>query len=142
MAATGASADSRVIGYFALDGDRLLIENGACVVTGSEAQMQAMVQRLPPHRRQTIAGDALDFRARKIRFGAIVEGMSGGGAYAFDRESYEQFRPLANSHGFDLAEFDAALPGSEEGAPSGQIDESKQEPPAQGVTLVTVRLDR
>jgi len=137
-----SAANSRVIGYFALDGDRLLVENGACVVTGTQSQMLALIQRLPDNRRSTAAGESLDFRPRKIRFGAIVEGMAGGGAYAFDNESYARFRPLANDHGFDLAEFDTALPEVHaENLTAERVElEHGQEIP--GVALLTVRLER
>jgi len=142
VATSDSAANSRVIGYFALDGDRLLVENGACVVTGTQSQMLALIQRLPANRRSTAAGESLDFRPRKIRFGAIIEGMAGGGAYAFDSESYAQFRPLANDHGFDLAEFDTALPEVHAEISTADRVEQEHEQQIPGVALLTVRLDR
>lgn len=98
------TAETRVIGYFAVDGDRLVLDQGACVVTGSESTMAKLLAGLPASETSTVAGHPLKFRPRKIRFGSIVEGMSGGGAYAFDEEAYTRFRTIANDRGFDLAE--------------------------------------
>ncbi|MBX2825987.1 MAG: hypothetical protein KTR33_14740 [Gammaproteobacteria bacterium] len=144
MSATGSSPDSRVIGFFALDGDRLLLKNGACIVTGTEDQMQALVSQLPEQARRTPAGDRLDFRARKIRYGSIVEGMTGGGAYAFDRQAYEEFRVIANDNGFGLSAFDLADPdqSSVTAGDSSSGTQSTEEETAQGMELVTLQLDR
>lgn len=106
------AAQTRVIGYFAVDGDRLVLDQGACVVTGSESSMAKVLSGLPANEKTTLAGHPLQFRARKIRFGAIVEGMSGGGSYAFDEEAYERFRTIANERGFDLPEESFAEEGS------------------------------
>lgn len=113
---------SSVIGYFAVDGDHLLLDNDACIVTGDPATMQGLVDNLPVTAKVTANGIALDFRVRKIRFGAIVDGMQAGGCYAFDEVSYRVFRELANSTGFDL--------------PAEQFQASTQE----GIPLVRVRL--
>ena len=42
---------------------------------------------------------------KKTRFGEIIKGLEKGGAYAFDRESYDKFFILAVRHGLsDLPE--------------------------------------
>ncbi|MBX2882408.1 MAG: hypothetical protein KTR32_20840 [Granulosicoccus sp.] len=98
------TAETRVIGYFAVDGDRLVLDQGACVVTGSESTMTKVLAGLPETEKLTLAGQPLLFRPRKIRFGAIVDGMSRGGSYAFDEEAYARFRNVANERGFVLPE--------------------------------------
>lgn len=47
--------------------------------------------RIPTHREPTHPGEMLD-------------GMSRGGAYAFDKTAYNIFYPLANKHGLNLNE--------------------------------------
>ncbi len=41
---------------------------------------------------------------RKTRFGEIVQGLTAGGAYGFDQESYSRFLPLARDLGIPVAQ--------------------------------------
>lgn len=90
---------SRVIGFFAVCDGQMLLDGDACVVVGSNSSMTAFLATQNP---VNPLGEAVQFRAKKIRFGAIHSGLEGGGAYAFDREAYERFYPVANNHGYTL----------------------------------------
>jgi len=43
---------------------------------------------------------------RKTRFGEIMRGLSLGGAYGFDEESYARFLPLGRQEGLALSDAD------------------------------------
>lgn len=84
----------KTIGYFAiyLPVD-VLCEGEACVIAGSQSALNRYKKSLIPD---------TEYQNRKTSLGEILEGLSRGGAYAFDEESYNLFYPLANKHGYNL----------------------------------------
>ena len=87
--------DSKVIGYFAVHPPQdVLCDGDACIIAGTQSLMNKYIKSL--------AEPDTVFQKRKTRLGEILEGISRGGAYAFDKESYKAFYPLANKHGFNL----------------------------------------
>ncbi|MBT4640736.1 MAG: hypothetical protein HOC09_18095 [Deltaproteobacteria bacterium] len=89
--------DSKVIGYISLfDKLNLFCSGDACVVAGSEKAMQEYIQRANPENKD-------DLKLKKARFKEIVAGLLAGGAYAFDKESYGRFQPMAIQDGHDLS---------------------------------------
>jgi len=110
-----------VIGFFASDAAHLLLDQDACIVTATLAPLEKLL------REQThldSLGQPLDMRIRKIRFGAIMQGLDGGGAYAFDQDAYAVFYPLANQYGYAL---------------EAQRTEDSSEDGSMGLTLFVVR---
>ena len=97
--------DTKVIGYFAYISAMEVIctDVDACVIAGSK---QAMKDHLTREHPQTAAMITI----RKTRFGEILQGLSAGAAYGFDRKSYSRFYPLAKEIGIDVSRgnFDAA----------------------------------
>ena len=75
------------------------------MVAGSQAAMRRYMSIADPENvnRHTI---------KKTRFGEIMEGMTLGGAYSFDKESYNRFYPLALEVGLPVspADFTGATP--------------------------------
>ncbi len=97
-----AQHDTRVIGYFARMSptDVVCTDTDACVVAGSTEAMEQYVGEVSP---ETPRG-----AVSKTRFGDILRGLHLGGAYAFDKESYARFYPLAREAGLPVqpAQFD------------------------------------
>ena len=97
-----ATRDTRVIGYFACLSpiDLICTDTDACVIAGSS---DAMAQYLGE-----VAPDTVGATIRKTRFADILRGLQLGAAYAFDKESYARFYPLAREAGLVVqpAEFD------------------------------------
>ncbi len=90
--------ESKVIGYFAYSSPRAIVCSGkACVISGSEAAMREYIVEMGGEGRHTV---------RKTRFGQIMQGLTLGGAYAFDEESYGRFLPLGREAGLALADAD------------------------------------
>ena len=82
----------------------VLCDGDACIITGIPEGMQGVLERLAPRRRNAMS-------VRKTTFGEIWQGLEMGGAYAFDQQAYEVFRPLAGRAGRPLAEEDVSDPG-------------------------------
>jgi hypothetical protein len=103
-----ADRDSRVVGYFACLSPTQVVCTGvdACVVSGSADAMQEYVAELHPKARPAAT-------VKKTRFGEILRGLEAGGAYAFDKESYARFYPLALEAGLAVkaADFDRGPSG-------------------------------
>lgn len=108
----------KVIGYIAEDdlGMTCCAEE-ACIVAGSEEQMRKYLHRM------TYNGIGRGI-IRKIRFSSIMDGMKKGTEYAFDKEAYDRFLPLAEAN-------------KVENLPSG---DKFLEEPANGLDFLTVRL--
>jgi len=105
LATSFSSPDQRrVIGFFACDGAHLLLDNEACIVTSTDKTLRRLLSQQSP---RDSLGSLLDMRVRKIRLGAILQGLAGGGAYAFDAPAYAVFVPLAKQYGYAL---DAHVP--------------------------------
>jgi hypothetical protein len=98
-----AQRDSRVIGYFAyLSPEEVVCTDvDACVVSGSSTAMEEYLAEMHPGRTPVAT-------VRKTRFGEILRGLEMGAAYAFDKESYARFYPLALEAGIPVgaADFD------------------------------------
>ena len=87
--------DSKVIGYFAIHPPQnILCDGNACIIAGTLSALNKYIKSL--------SEPDTAFQKRKTRLGEILDGMSRGGVYAFDRESYKTFYPLANKYGFNL----------------------------------------
>jgi len=69
--------NTKVIGFFAYASPSEVVctDGAACVIAGSQKT-----------RKHTI---------KKTRFGEIIQGMQLGAAYAFDKDAYNRFYPLA-----------------------------------------------
>jgi len=90
--------ESKVIGYIAyIDKEYPICSGDACLISGSESEVLSKVMNINPENRDS-------YRTRKARFGDIVNGMQHGGAYAFDKESYSRFFPLAKQVGLNVSE--------------------------------------
>ncbi len=84
-----ADRDTKVIGYFAyLSPMQVACDGEACVIAGSEEAMRRYLSISNPE-------NAEKHTIKKTRFREITKGMSLGGSYAFDEESYSRFYPLA-----------------------------------------------
>ena len=98
-----ARRDTKVIGYFAYLPPMQVVcaDVDACVVSGSSKAMEQYLSEVNPH-------EAAHATVKKTRFGEILRGLELGAAYAFDRESYAKFYPLALEAGFPVqaADFD------------------------------------
>ena len=92
---------TKVIGYFAYFSPTWVVctDVDACVVSGSSRAMEDYVVELDP-------SGAAKVTVKKTRFGEIMQGLALGAAYAFDRESYARFYPLALEVGFPVAPAD------------------------------------
>lgn len=102
--------DAKVVGYFAYLSAMQVVCTAvdACVVSGSSGAMEAYLAEIHP-------GGAAKATVKKTRFGEILQGLQLGAAYAFDRESYARFYPLALEAGLPVATADfeeQSRPGS------------------------------
>ena len=89
-----------VIGYFAASkGGNVACDGPACIVAGSYKTLKAYLDI-------TDAKASAEMKISKTWFSDIMTGMKMGGAYAFDRESYGKFAPLAREAGMDCEDFD------------------------------------
>jgi len=97
-----ARRDTRVIGYYARMSptDVVCTDTDACVVAGSSEAMARYLGEVAP--------DAGNVIVSKTRFGDILRGLQLGAAYAFDKEAYARFYPLAYEAGLPVqpAQFD------------------------------------
>jgi hypothetical protein len=96
--------DSKVIGYFAkLSPTEVVCEGDACVIAGSEEEMKKYIKSISNNLlKQTVI--------KKTRFGEIMNGIKLGAPYAFDKESYDRFYPLAKKVGLNLKKEDFSVP--------------------------------
>ena len=92
--------NKKVIGYFAASkGGDVAWDGPACIVAGSYKTLKAYLDITAPK-------SSAEMKIRKTWFSDIMTGMKMGGAYAFDRESYGKFAPLAREAGMDCEDFD------------------------------------
>ena len=94
-----AQNESKVIGVFAYRSRTEVVctDRDACVIAGSEEAMRRHFDEVGVKHPNTIT-------IRKTRFGEIVQGLTAGGAYGFDQESYSRFLPLARDLGIPVAD--------------------------------------
>lgn len=86
---------SKVVGYFSYTNSGVVFCDGdACVIAGSEELMESYLHKLSD------GGSNRDI-IKKTRFGEIMNGMKRGGAYAFDKESYDKFLSFAKLNEID-----------------------------------------
>jgi len=85
-----AGRDTKVIGYFAYLSAMEVVcaDVDACIISGSRQALVQYVSEVNPN-------EAARATVKKTRFGEILRGLELGAAYAFDRESYARFYPLA-----------------------------------------------
>lgn len=80
----------KTIGYFAIHPPYdILCDGEACIVAGNQSKLNKYIKSL---------SSGTEFQKRKTNLSEILDGMSRGGAYAFDEVSYKVFYPLANKH--------------------------------------------
>ncbi len=95
--------DSKVVGYFAYSSPMGVVctDGDACVISGSMEAMREYLAEMDPVRMSKAT-------VRKTRFGEVLRGLQLGGAYAFDKDSYARFYPLALEAGLpvEAADFD------------------------------------
>lgn len=93
--------DTRVIVFFAYRSSSEVIctDVDACVIAGSEQATRDFVIETDPASARTTT-------IKKTRFGEILSGLQLGAAYAFDRESYSRFFPLAREAGLPVSQAD------------------------------------
>ncbi len=85
----------KVVGYFAIHPPiDVLCDGDACIIAGTQSALNKYIK--------TLSKPEVAFQNRKTRLSEILDGIGRGGAYAFDKESYKVFYPLANKHGFKL----------------------------------------
>ena len=85
----------KVIGYFAVHPPiDVLCDGDACIIAGTQSALNKYIK--------TLSNPEVEFQNRKTRLSEILDGIERGGAYAFDKESYKVFYPLANKQGFKL----------------------------------------
>ena len=90
--------DSRVLGVCAQAApDEVFRFEDACLIAGSPERMRTYLAANPRLRGSAMA-------VSKIRFADVHAGLDAGAAYAFDREAFERFSPLARDAGIDVAE--------------------------------------
>ena len=92
-----AGNETKVVGYFAhlSQTDVVCTGGNACVVAGSTEAMQEYLA--------DIGGNTLaKATVKKTRFGEILRGLALGAAFAFDKESYERFYPMALREGIPV----------------------------------------
>ncbi|MBF0140581.1 MAG: hypothetical protein HQL74_09915 [Magnetococcales bacterium] len=88
---------TKVIGCFASMGTEVICTEGlACIVSGSQDAMERYLVEM--------GQDVSRHTIKKTRFGEIMHGMRLGAAYAFDKESYERFYPLALAEGLKVSD--------------------------------------
>jgi len=93
--------ETKVVGYFAYLSPTQVVcsDMDACVVSGSSKAMEEYLAEIDPH-------GASKATVKKTRFGEIRRGLQLGAAYAFDKESYARFYPLAVEAGMPVAAAD------------------------------------
>jgi len=91
----------KVIGFFAYRPREGVVcaEPEACIIAGSEDAMKQYIRELDAER-------ADQYTIRKTRLCEILDGLAVSAAYAFDKESYGRFSPLAREAGLPVLEAD------------------------------------
>ena len=83
---------SKVIGYFSYTNfGEVCCDGDACIIAGTEEKMRVYINRIEKSNQKDII--------KKTRFGEIINGMRQGGAYSFDKESYNRFYDIAITNG-------------------------------------------
>ncbi len=92
--------DTKVLGYVARKPGTLntLCDGDSCIVAGSENKMKEYI-------RTVSRNPDGNYEITKARYGHVLMAMKLGGAYSFDNESYERFRPLAIQDGMETVDF-------------------------------------
>lgn len=86
---------SKVIGYFSYtDAGHVFCDGDACMVAGSSESMKSYFEKDASNTNEK------DF-IKKMRFGELIEGLSQGGAYAFDEEAYTRFYHHARNNNME-----------------------------------------
>ena len=85
----------KIIGYFAYSPTgNVFCDGDACIVAGTEELIHSyQINMILNYKEQDIV--------KKTKFGEIMEGLGHGAAYAFDKEAYVRFFPLARQCGLE-----------------------------------------
>lgn len=106
------------IGYLAnVPPSKVVCVDNACLVTGSSEAMRQFVATVDPDLKNSV-------KILKTSFGDVLRALHGGGAYAFDKQAYSRFYPLARREGLDVKDVD--------------FEDIKK----QGFSFVTVRIEK
>ena len=99
MTMVDLSIAHKTVGYFAHSKKGYAFCDGdACIISGTEALMFSYIKAM-------LSNDKHKNIVKKTKFGEIISGINRGGAYAFDKEAYLKFLPLAEKYGLnDLPE--------------------------------------
>ena len=91
--------DTKLIGYFAFRAGTMyaFCDGDACVIAGSEKALKTYIIKLGK-------GEIKGYTIKKTRYGEILKGLKMGAAYAFDKEAYDVFYPLAKDGGLKMFE--------------------------------------
>jgi len=84
---------SKIIGYFAYYADYVFCEGEACIISNTEELMKSYLSKAG------INGKRESFK--QARFGEILNGLSMGAVYAFDKPSFEVFSKIAKIKDID-----------------------------------------
>lgn len=84
---------SKVVGYFAYYEEYVFCDGDACIISSSEELMKSYLNKAGiGGKRETI---------KKARFGEVLNGLSMGAVYAFDKASFQVFSQLAKANDID-----------------------------------------
>ena len=92
-----------VVGYFAYSDRDALCEHDACIVTGSNAALDGLLNRLGP--------EFAHYTIRATTAAEVLAGITEGAAYALDEEAYGRLRAPAHKIGLPLPAEDFSDPG-------------------------------
>jgi hypothetical protein len=102
----------KVIGYFSYtNSGEVTCDGDACVIAGSEELMKTYINK------KSGGGSNSDNNKdiiKKTRFGEIINGMNKGGAYAFDKEAFARFLPIAKLNKLHGLPDDCSVPSGQE----------------------------
>jgi len=84
---------SKIIGYFAYYADYVFCDGEACIISNTEELMKSYLSKAG------INGKRESFK--QARFGEILNGLSMGAVYAFDKPSFEVFSKIAKIKDID-----------------------------------------
>ncbi len=85
----------KVVGYFSyINSCDVFCDGDACIIAGSEELMKLYLCEMS-------GGGCNKDIIKKTCFGEIINGIKKGGAYAFDKESYDRFYTIAELNGIN-----------------------------------------
>jgi len=93
--------DNEVIGVFAFNERTagVFCNEEACIIAGSKGKIKKYVGEAPGIDHNSVP------KIRKTTYGEIKKGLSMGGVYDFDEESFERFKQIAAKDGLSFHDF-------------------------------------